>query len=456
MKRGIALLLAALLAVWQLPSQAQSRVFNQAELDALLAPVALYPDPVLSNILEAATYPDDLREAAAWSRANPQLTGEDAVRAAEPIPWHPSVKALLAFPELLARMNESPQWTADLGMAFQEQEPYVMDTVQGLRRRAQASGSLQSNDQYSVQQEGSSIAVYPAQPQSVYVPYYDPYVVYGPWWWPAYRPIFWRPWFTHPTVFVSTTTFFVRSVDWHRRHVVRHFHHHPPRPVQGHPGQHWTHQPKHHDFRPDRQHHSRQQWAGEQPRWRDQPQRWREQQRPQAQAPRANPPAAPVPSANMPQPVAPLGGPVRTIIEPVRPIGQPVRPISDTVRTQPQPGQRQARREVHGDRRGQATPPVTIHNQSRDRPIIDSGRPTMDAGRVQPQLRQLRSSVETIRNQPRPAAQPQRPLGNHSAPGPQVRQMVQTIRNSQPHFQHRGAQQRQPGRQANHHSQRRG
>jgi hypothetical protein len=221
MKRLFALLLFAALAVLQAPVQAQqTRVYSQGELDALVAPVALYPDPVLSNVLVAATYPDDLRDAAAWSRANPQLSGEQAVRAAEPYAWHPSVKALVAFPELLARMAESPQWTADLGAAFVVQEPQVMETVQALRRRAQASGHLQSNDQYSVQQQGQAIAVYPAQPQVVYVPYYDPYVVYGPWWWHSYRPVFWRPWYPRPAVFVSTTFVRTTSVDWHRRHVV--------------------------------------------------------------------------------------------------------------------------------------------------------------------------------------------------------------------------------------------
>ena len=220
MNRWIVLVLLAALAAWQLPAQAQARVYNQAELDALLAPVALYPDAVLSNILVASTYPDDVRQASAWSLANPQLTGEDAVRAAEPMPWHPSVKALVAFPDLLGRMNESPQWVADLGAAFREQEPYVMDTVQRLRSRAQANGSLQSNDQYTVQQQGPSIAVYPAQPQVVYVPYYDPYIVYGTWWWPAYRPVFWRPWYPHPAVFVSAN-FVARTVDWRQRQVVR-------------------------------------------------------------------------------------------------------------------------------------------------------------------------------------------------------------------------------------------
>jgi Protein of unknown function (DUF3300) len=219
MNRWIALVLLAALAAWQLPAQAQARVYNQAELDALLAPVALYPDDVLSNVLVAASYPEDVRQAAEWSRANAQLAGEDAVRAAQPMPWHPSVKALVAFPDLLARMDESAPWTADLGAAFREQEPYVMDTVQRLRRRAQANGSLQSNDQYMVQQQGPDLAVYPAQPQVVYVPYYDPYVVYGTWWWPAYRPVFWRPWYPRPAVFASTT-FAVRSVDWRARHVV--------------------------------------------------------------------------------------------------------------------------------------------------------------------------------------------------------------------------------------------
>ena len=235
MKRWItlfSLLLMAGLAFWQVPAKAQPRLYNQAELDALLAPIALYPDSVLSHVLVAATRPQDLQDAAAWSRANPHLSGEAAVQAADTMPWHPSVKALVAFPDLLARMDESPQWTADLASAFIEQEPHVMDTVQALRRRAQASGALQSNPQYSVQQEGSSIAVYPAHPDVVYVPYYDPYVVYGPWWWPAYRPVFWQPWHARPAFF-GHAHFVGRHVDWHRRHVVRHHGgYHQPRAIR--------------------------------------------------------------------------------------------------------------------------------------------------------------------------------------------------------------------------------
>jgi hypothetical protein len=222
MKTFFVMLLGAVLGFM---SPAQARTFNQAELDALLAPVALYPDPLLSQVLMAATYPQDVAEAAAWSRANPHLTGEHAVRAADPYPWDPSVKSLLAFPDVLARMDESPQWTADLGQAFLAYEPYVMDTVQALRRRAHASGHLRSDPYQVVEQHGPTIAVVPVQPHVVYVPYYSPYVVYGTWWWPHYRPVLWRAW--RPAPVVVSANFFSGRPDWHRRRViVRHHHHH--------------------------------------------------------------------------------------------------------------------------------------------------------------------------------------------------------------------------------------
>lgn len=222
MRRLLLVLLAlvSLAALAQPRAYAQPRTFTQPELDALLAPVALYPDTILSHVLVAATYPDDVREAAAWLRANPHLQGEDAVRAAEPILWDPSLKALLAFPDLIARMDESPQWTADLGAAFLTQESQVMDTIQALRRRAQASGMLQSDAYQQVYAQGSAVVVQPAQSQVVYVRYYDPYVVYGPWWWRSYRPVLWRPWHPRP-VFVVSTGFAHRHVDWQRRHVHR-------------------------------------------------------------------------------------------------------------------------------------------------------------------------------------------------------------------------------------------
>lgn len=214
MKTLLRLLFCIALAFVQAPARAQP--YAQGELEALLAPVALYPDPVLSQILMAATFPDQVNEAAQWSRANPSLKGDDAVRAVQTYPWDPSVKALVAFPELLARMAESPQWTFDLGNAFLTQEPHVMDAVQVLRQRAYASGYLRSNNQQYVEQQGPAIAVQPVAPQVVYVPYYDPLVVYGPWW-VSYRPVYWRPWYARP-VFVSNTVFY-RTYDWHRRHL---------------------------------------------------------------------------------------------------------------------------------------------------------------------------------------------------------------------------------------------
>ncbi len=215
--KTILLIACAALSLAAAPAQAQ-RNYSQAELDALLAPVALQPDPVLSQLLMAATYPGEIAAAARWSRANPQLRGEAAVRAAAAEPWDPSVKAMLAFPELLARMDESPQWLRDLGEAFLLQEAQVMDTVQGLRRRAQANGQLVTTDQTAVYVQGEAIVVQP-RAQIVYVGYYDPYVVYGPWWWPHYRPVYWRPWAPRP-VFIGYASFY-RAPTWHHRHVHR-------------------------------------------------------------------------------------------------------------------------------------------------------------------------------------------------------------------------------------------
>jgi hypothetical protein len=226
MKFVLALLAALAICA---PAQAQ-KVYSQAELDSLLAPVALQPDGVVSQVLIAATYPDDVAAAAAWSRANSHLRGDAAVSAAQNEPWDPSVKSLVAFPDLLARMAESPVWLRDLGEAFLTQEAQVMDTVQGLRRRAQANGQLSTTGQTVVAQEGETIVVQPRS-EVVYVRYYDPYVVYGPWWWPHYHPIAWRPW--TPYAVVVHRGFFYAKPDWHHHHV-RVIH----RPVYAHPRQH--------------------------------------------------------------------------------------------------------------------------------------------------------------------------------------------------------------------------
>lgn len=210
------LLFCLTLGVASLNAAAQpQRVFNQAELDALLAPIALYPDAVVSQILTAAIYPEQVHEAARWSRANPHLRGEEAVRTVQAMPWDESVKALLAFPDLLARMDESPQWLRDLGDAFLAHEPYVMETIQSLRQRAQTSGYLRSDGERLVYEQGEAIVVQPAHPQVVYVRYYDPLIVFGSWWWPAHHPVHWRPWPAHRVFF--TTTRFAHASPWQHR-----------------------------------------------------------------------------------------------------------------------------------------------------------------------------------------------------------------------------------------------
>ena len=232
-RRFIAMLFALLLvapAFAQAPVQAQ-RAYSQAELDRMLAPVALYPDPLLSQVLMAATYPAEVMEAAQWSRAHPGLQGDDAVRAAADQDWDPSVKSLLAFPQLLARMDENIEWTQSLGDAFLGQEPLVMDTVQQLRRRAYAQGNLRSDERIHVQPQGEIIVIAPAVAEVVYLPYYDPLVVYGDWWWPDYRPIYWAPWYGYArhhhfwwgSPIRLSIGFFFGGFDWRNRHV--HIHH---------------------------------------------------------------------------------------------------------------------------------------------------------------------------------------------------------------------------------------
>jgi hypothetical protein len=214
------------------PVQAPSRFYTQAELDQMLAPIALYPDALLSQILMAATYPLEIVEAARWTRANPGLSGDAAVRAAQNQDWDPSVQSLVAFPHILQRMDENLQWTEDLGEAFLAQESALMDSVQELRQRAYAAGHLRSTEHIHVVQQGPVIYVRPARPEFVYVPYYDPLYVYGDWRWPAYRPVVWAPWpgYVRPRPGVSigfwfgspvslSANFFYGDFDWGRRSV---------------------------------------------------------------------------------------------------------------------------------------------------------------------------------------------------------------------------------------------
>jgi len=166
---------------------------SQDLLDSLLAPIALYPDQLLSQVLMAATYPLEVVEAARFVKANPNLKGAALDDALKDKTWDASVLSLSAFPQILDMMNDQLDWTQRLGDAFLDDPNGVMRTVQSLRARAQQQGNLQTTQQQKVYAQEGEIIIEPAQPQYVYVPVYDPTVIYGTWWAPAYRPWFWFP-----------------------------------------------------------------------------------------------------------------------------------------------------------------------------------------------------------------------------------------------------------------------
>jgi len=154
-------------------------LLTAGQLQQLVAPIALYPDPMVAQILAAATYPTEIVEASRWMQQNSTLKGEQLASAVDPQPWDPSVKALTQFSSVLANMNQNLAWTSALGDAYVNQQSDVLNAVQILRQRAQAAGSLQSTSQQSVTTQGQTIVIEPADPQVVYVPAYDPWLVYG-------------------------------------------------------------------------------------------------------------------------------------------------------------------------------------------------------------------------------------------------------------------------------------
>lgn len=175
--------------VQPLPDSVQ---YSPADLDRMLAPVALYPDELLSDILMAATYPLDVVEADRWLQdpAHAGLAGEALGQALLPLPWDASVKSLAAFPQILRMMDQHLDWTEWVGDAFLAQQSAVMDSVQRLRHGAQANGTLASSPQQIVETQGPAIAIEPANPDVVYVPAYDPATVYGNWPYPGDPPYY--------------------------------------------------------------------------------------------------------------------------------------------------------------------------------------------------------------------------------------------------------------------------
>ena len=166
--------------------------FSQEQLDQMLAPIALYPDDLLSQILMACTYPLEIVQADRWAQANKDMKPEEASKALEAEDWDPSVKSLVAVPDVLALLSEKLDWTQQLGDAFIAQQEQVMATVQALRAKAKESGHLESNKDMTVEQqqagEKQTIVIESAQPDVIYVPVYETTVVYGTWPYPAYPP----------------------------------------------------------------------------------------------------------------------------------------------------------------------------------------------------------------------------------------------------------------------------
>lgn len=228
------------------PAPVVAPAYTTAQIDQWVAPIALYPDALLSQILMASTYPANVIQAAQWSKDNPKLQGDAAIQAVANQPWDPSVKSLVAFPQLMSLMGENPPWVQSLGDAFLAQPKDVMDSVQRLRLLAQQTGALQSTPQQTVTTETKPapaktatgqttstattsaptvIKIESADPQVVYVPTYNPNTVYGTWPNTAYPPVYLPPspgeQFTDSLVKglgfslgVATTYAIFSNIDW--------------------------------------------------------------------------------------------------------------------------------------------------------------------------------------------------------------------------------------------------
>jgi hypothetical protein len=233
--RAIAAAGAALLALWSAASpvfaqdQQQPQILSGQQLQQLVAPVALYPDPLLAQILTASTYPLEVVMAARWSKDNPDLKGQDLENAMQQQPWDPSVKGLTAVPQVLAMMNDKLDWTQQLGEAFLAQPDDITKAVQALRAKAESTGNLKTTKEQRVRRVAAPppppgevvvvpeyIAIEPVEPDVIYVPIYDPVVIYGVGYWPpAFVPFFWYPpWWTVGPVWGFWPAFYVGPALW--------------------------------------------------------------------------------------------------------------------------------------------------------------------------------------------------------------------------------------------------
>jgi uncharacterized membrane protein YgcG len=164
------------------------------QLQRLVAPIALYPDSLVAQILAASTFPEQVVEADRWVQVNPDLKGEALGQAVDQQPWDPSVKALAAFPSVLGNMDKNLSWTSSLGDAYYNQQQDVMDAVQVMRHKAEAAGALKNPQHELIKEDASDIEIEPAEPDVVYVPAYDPWLIYG------YPIVAWPGWYPYPGI----------------------------------------------------------------------------------------------------------------------------------------------------------------------------------------------------------------------------------------------------------------
>lgn len=192
------MIFALVLLPWQSYGQQTTQsTFSKSEIEQLVAPIALYPDPLLAQILMASTYPLEIVSASRWLEANPNLKGKALEDALQQQTWDPSVKSLTTVPQVLDMLNQKLDMTQNLGDAFLAQQKDVLDAVQKLRAKAQDAGNLHSSKEQviSTKEEGSNaiVTIESADPEIVYVPVYDPSVIYGSWPYPSYPPYFYSP-----------------------------------------------------------------------------------------------------------------------------------------------------------------------------------------------------------------------------------------------------------------------
>jgi len=244
-----------------LTEQTSNSNFTFAELEQMLAPIALYPDALLTHILIATTYPIEVVDAERWLKKNSQLSAQALADAAEDKDWDASVKALLPFPNILKKLSEDLHWMRNLGDAFLQDEAQVLTSIQTLRKQADQAGSLDNMNNVSVVRESQTIIIEPRQPDIIYVPYYDTRVVYGNWRWSRYPPIFWHQpehyvshhgsYYWHNPVHLTVGLFF-GAVHWNNHHVVVHRHksryykHHSNKKIStSYQAKRWQHNPRH-------------------------------------------------------------------------------------------------------------------------------------------------------------------------------------------------------------------